>query len=385
MKRIVAVCLFLSGFAQAKSLETNFELRPTFDQEEETSLSRVEVDNILRDFSKIFEPEFKAKNQKLVLLNDWDDPMINALAYQNLPVASVDILGGMSRHPKMTFNALKGILCHEIGHHLGGTPYKEIPDAAWMSAEAQSDYYMTLNCLRKIYANEKFSLPHSLPQSLGQKCDEYFNSVQERNICKKSIQASYEMIQVFHHVFQEAGVVVPQPSLNSRDHLQVSLITRDGYPSLQCRLDTMIEGALCNKECQKYALEPNLVIVPLSGHRPSCWFNQQDFMARPRSFSCKTKHRKADCLIQGSGLMNQSGRETKLKGQCQSQGHLLISEVMDLGDQYYSYGMTDKKYEYEIYLQYDSKRKTILSGQLLLSNRANQPLNRNQTYEIECE
>lgn len=44
------------------------------------------------------------------------------------------------------------MLCHELGHHLGGAPFK--PDISWMSTEGQADYFSGSTCLKKIWRDE---------------------------------------------------------------------------------------------------------------------------------------------------------------------------------------------------------------------------------------
>ena len=41
------------------------------------------------------------------------------------------------------------IYCHELGHFIGGAPYKKNPGSRWASTEGQADYWATSVCLRK--------------------------------------------------------------------------------------------------------------------------------------------------------------------------------------------------------------------------------------------
>ena len=50
------------------------------------------------------------------------------------------------------------MICHEVGHHLGGAPFmpKYYEDYYLFrgSSEGQADYYATSNCLKKWFAEE---------------------------------------------------------------------------------------------------------------------------------------------------------------------------------------------------------------------------------------
>ena len=41
------------------------------------------------------------------------------------------------------------IYCHELGHFIGGAPFKKNPGSTWASTEGQADYWATSVCLRR--------------------------------------------------------------------------------------------------------------------------------------------------------------------------------------------------------------------------------------------
>ena len=109
--------------------------------------------------------------------------------------------------------------CHEIGHHLGGTPQMAIADQIF-STEGQADYYATGICLKKVW-----------PQATGTR------------LKKVSLVAAKTLASVM-------GEKAPSAKTPDRHVVKETLAE---HPNTQCRLDTMLAGI----ENQS---------------RPRCWF-----------------------------------------------------------------------------------------------------------------
>ena len=59
----------------------------------------------------------------------------------------VVIYGGLE-HPLLTLDGLTAVICHEVGHHLGGFAFKtSILGDNWAATEGQSDYFAAHRCL----------------------------------------------------------------------------------------------------------------------------------------------------------------------------------------------------------------------------------------------
>lgn len=337
-------------------------------EQENTEISKQDIDHIMSEFEMEFQKDFKQKNLRLKMLNDWDEPMINALAYQNLPVAHVDFLGGMARHKLMTKRVVKNILCHEMGHHLAGNPMKEIKDGEWMSAEGQADYYATYECLRRINKNSYANINTlDLPVTLKDKCIQRYSLKSDQAICMESIKAAFETLNVFYSITTEVLFTNEvKPDWLSRDFYQVEFTERDYYPSLQCRLDTMIEGALCDDQCKKNSLEPNLVIAPYSGYRPTCWFNHKEFQQKPITKNCKFDYKKFNCDIKITAFFNGSKRQSVLKADCgknvggfeYDKNEILSYDENNLSV-YGAYGISSQGYDFDLKIEYDKETQEI--------------------------
>ncbi len=88
-------------------------------------------------------------NCRLEITGDWADGTVNAYASRVGSVCKVEMFGGFARYGSMSTDALIGVICHEIGHHIGGDP-KYARD--WASCEGQSDYFAQ-TCMKKLLGN----------------------------------------------------------------------------------------------------------------------------------------------------------------------------------------------------------------------------------------
>lgn len=116
----------------------------------------------------------------------------------------------------LTADHLDLILCHELGHLLGAAPKKEnhLTDAGdWASAEGESDYYSG-SCLKKLWGG---------------------NENQSR--IDRTAEGFFRLLFSFYGKHGHES----EPSILRRDPRQV-LETNLSYPSLQCRLDSVVSG-----------------------------------------------------------------------------------------------------------------------------------------------
>ncbi|GEM_PF-3244925 len=155
--------------------------------------------------------------QDLVINLEPQNPRVNAEIKKNDSEIVVSVWGGMLGHPLMTPDAFTLLLCHEIGHLLGGPPLKS--RNGWSSTEGQADYYSGI-CARSFE----------------------FDSA-------RFMDAALNLTKIYAQVSNQV-----EPELDSCD---TSLATRTnyGHPKAQCRLDTLLAG---------WREQP----------RPSCWFVQ---------------------------------------------------------------------------------------------------------------
>ncbi len=205
----------------------------------------------------------------------WKSEEVNAIHFASRSRVLISIFGGIARHPLMSADGFKFVLCHELGHSFGGFPQKSKEDFA--SSEGQSDYYASLKCMRKVLAQEdnaKFLRAVQIPAVLKKACEQSHTSREDQLICMRSTLAGLNLGKILATL--KAGI--PTPDLSTPD-LSVVQTTNLSYPTVQCRLDTFFQGALCTKpvhESLYYADEMkgtcNVSEGFTKGVRPACWF-----------------------------------------------------------------------------------------------------------------
>lgn len=163
---------------------------------------------------------------QLELDANWSSPYFGAGVsfYENR--FRLMILGGTTRIEGMTPDSYAAIVCHELGHLIGGAPFQTIQHAEWSSSEGQSDFFAASVCLPRYF------------KKLG---------VNEIDIPKRVEAAGYEMIRAF--VTIEKGDVVRF----KKDESVVRETLINNYPTLQCRYENF----------RNYE------------NRPACWFKKE--------------------------------------------------------------------------------------------------------------
>lgn len=202
---------------------------------------------IIQRFMGFATADIYAQYRKPLLIpNEWESPFFAGYAKLDEKYAQISLWGGLVRAPGSTHGALVAILCHELGHLLGGEPRQRIAGADWASLEGQSDFFAAKTCMPRFFkAYPQFSL--NISEEVVKKCGDDL-------ICQKTLQAGLEMMNLLQrYSFKEYTPVDLQTLAPATEELITS------YPSEQCRLDTYVHGARCHdKDC-----------LP-----PPCWFAQ---------------------------------------------------------------------------------------------------------------
>lgn len=203
---------------------------------------------VLESVEKVYAPVVEELGANLILYQGYQFNTVNALAKRDGDDWIISFYGGLGKHNLMTEDGLRLTVCHELGHHLGGYPFKLYEDGSdrWASVEGQADYFATSECLRNVFTDDdkNYRAVTNLPQSVL----DQVNSVCDDVLCKRMAAASLSVISVFNSIrAEQVALSFSTPDLTIPDK-----IDRE-HPSLQCRLDTMLAGIKG---------EP----------RPRCWF-----------------------------------------------------------------------------------------------------------------
>lgn len=248
---------------------------------------------ILDQVEAIYAPVLEKMGAKLNMIRKWDDPTVNAYASRSGKTYNVAMFGGLARHKEVTPDGFALVVCHELGHHIGGAPRYS---GNWASAEGQSDYWATKNCAKKIFAkhnnvkivNKRIAKAKHLSQFYPKhlttrimdeyvtgKCEAAYKhlSADAVTLCIRSAMGGKSLAFLLADLRKS-----PKPKFDTPDEGVVRR-TNPRHPAAQCRLDTYFQGALCNvnPDVAEDPINPdvnscNRAASHETGIRPLCWF-----------------------------------------------------------------------------------------------------------------
>ncbi len=241
-----------------------------------SGIGYLQFKKVIDHIDKIYAPVFAKMTPRLMIKRNWSSDTVNAFATLSYDWRLIDIHGGLARHPLMTEDGFALVVCHEVGHHLGGFPAPVVLSHAALSGEGQADYFSTLKCLRRYFLkdnNQKITENLDVPEELRENCKENFKDKEDVAICIRSAFAGLDFAKVSATL---RGTEFP--SFQTREK-RVALVTDNDYPSPQCRLDTFVQGAICPAAMQddiSQTDETAGVCHSINNHtkgiRPLCWF-----------------------------------------------------------------------------------------------------------------
>jgi hypothetical protein len=178
----------------------------------------------IADFYQIPSIIISLFNAPIILDAQWESPYFGAgMSNQK----SMMILGGTTRVEGMTKDAYAAVICHELGHVLGGAPYQTIHGAEWVSAEGQADFFAASVCLPRYFKN------------LG---------MNAHDISARVEKAGYEMLSSLAPFGSGTRDEVDSLQRFYELHEKIENTLINNYPSLQCRYETF-RNSLKRSDC----------------------------------------------------------------------------------------------------------------------------------------
>jgi hypothetical protein len=248
-------------------------------------ITKEEFDKAINEVEEIYAPIISNLGAKLEIQRNWNDGTVNAYASQAGGVWKVAMFGGLARHSTITRDAMALVVCHEIGHHIGGAPKKGGSSggwwggasSSWASNEGQSDYFATLKCLRKAWNNdnnEEIVKSLGAPKLVTDMCKKTYKKNKIDNaVCVRTAMAGKSVGNLFASLGRS-----PEPKFETPDATVVKT-TDDSHPKAQCRLDTYYQGSLCDINMNEDVSQREEVkgtchnsLGHTVGTRPLCWF-----------------------------------------------------------------------------------------------------------------
>ena len=289
--RMVSAALLagLSSWAQASILPPN-DLYLEDNQEMIANMTEAEFKEIIEGVVKQYN-EPAAKYKATIRVNAlWTNSTVNASAQQMGNSWIINMYGGLARRPEVTPDGFALVVCHELGHHFAGFPFK---GSSWAANEGQSDYFATHTCARRIWGEQK-DVNAQFRAQIGEfeksKCDDAYTVQTDRDLCYRTAAAGFSLANLLSKLGNAA-----EPRFDTPDTKKVTKIS-DSHPAAQCRLDTYFQGALCGKpydsmlipgkkhargqgslqaeqESAKYTCTE--LDAKEFGLRPTCWFRSR--------------------------------------------------------------------------------------------------------------
>ncbi len=240
-------------------------------------LSQDQFNNIIDEIESLYAPIVSSEGGTLKVERNWDDGTVNAYAQRVGQTYRVAMFGGLARHETITEDGFRLVICHEIGHHIGGAPKKLFYGTkSWASNEGQSDYFATLKCLRRAWLNEDNSTVISsmeVPAAVTTSCRQAWANENDYAICVRGAMAGDSVSRLF------AALRNNEPAKFETPDSKVVEVTDDRHPATQCRLDTYFQGALCEISMNDNVSTDSEVtgtchasVGHSIGLRPLCWF-----------------------------------------------------------------------------------------------------------------
>lgn len=216
---------------------------------------------------------------ELVVKKDWEDGTVNAFAHQEDNKWFVTFLGGFARHKSITADAFTLVVCHELGHHMGGAPVKRsfLRFKQWATNEGQADYWGTLKCARRVWSREdniRVIRAMTVPDLVKNKCNNSFPNEEQSALCMRSAMAGKAISSLFNDVREKQTKL----SFYTPSTKKVRFTSKK-HPEPQCRLDTYFRAALCDVTVDQEVSYKNANEGVCSraydsemGSRPRCWY-----------------------------------------------------------------------------------------------------------------
>ncbi|MFK7873040.1 MAG: proprotein convertase P-domain-containing protein [Oligoflexales bacterium] len=270
---VMIIALFISidvyaGFFKNKPQSQSFSHTSSQRQKREDALNLV-IEKILTIFQPYVSQE---KNLKVRLY--WDDNDVNAAPWRTNREWGVSIYGGLLNHSLLTVDSLTVVMCHVLGHHFAGYPYKD--DKTWMSVEGRSDYFATQSCVKKVWEDDhkkNQTLWYDTSAEIQDFCTKNSTSNEKNTLCARGLTAVENLMKVmspsrdFH------------PDQQDSSHAPKTLTQ---HPAGQCRYTTFVQGLLCDK---------NIQLDKIPGSQEGKNRNSKEVEATASSVSCVSENK----------------------------------------------------------------------------------------------
>lgn len=137
LKTLGLVLLLLSSAAFAETSGNQFY------EVSSSAMTKTQFRSTVATARRLFSYLAENNGRRLEFFTDWDSDWAQAFA-RRWESDQILIHGGIARIPGGNVDSLALLICHELGHLYGGTPYSDSHNS--LSAEGQADWWATKEC-----------------------------------------------------------------------------------------------------------------------------------------------------------------------------------------------------------------------------------------------
>lgn len=250
----------------------------------DSNITQAEFNQIVSTISNYWAPFAEAHGAKLYFDAEWNAQEINAYSNEVMGYWLVTITGPLARHPKMTKDGILLVLCHEMGHHLGGFPMMAQSNPlmpVWAAAEGQADYFASQVCAHNMWESEpdvNAQFRDQVSPIAKEKCDAVWKTQTQQDLCYRTSVGVQAIMGTMADAMKK-----PMPQYDTPDTSVVTTTINQGYPGIQCRMDTSFAAMQCTAafdfktipNAQEAVLTSCMLASGYSvGNRPECWFKE---------------------------------------------------------------------------------------------------------------
>lgn len=278
MKKILLALIMLLSFTTGANIVPDNDMYiPINTKSTKSQITEKKFNAIMDRMEAIYAPIICERGKTLEVIRKWEDGTVNAYAQQTGDIWKVSMFGGLARHKAVTADGFALVVCHELGHHLGGAPKnKSWWGTSWASNEGQADWWGNAKCMRKYFeADDNIAIMANVvvPELAITTCKKSFAG-EQLAMCKRGAMAGMSLANLFKDLRR-----LPKDLRFNTPDTTVVTKTYNGHPAPQCRLDTYFAGAVCGVDAYTDVNDTDANIGTCNrtygdeiGLRPLCWY-----------------------------------------------------------------------------------------------------------------
>lgn len=229
--------------SKTHSCFSDINLKANENTKSSNSMTEARFNQIIDRVVYQYESVVTSHGAELKINRYWDDDYRNANADRTGNQWIINVFGGIAKQAGMTDDSFALLMCHELGHHLAGFPFRK--NEKWSAAEGQADYFATQVCAKQIWGTElrnNAAARTSVSDFVKEQCDKVYPSEKEQNLCYRTLAAAKSLGDLYYGGGRDPGDEIAYDTPSTE-------IVKETYPlhvSAQCRLDSFFQGALCD-------------------------------------------------------------------------------------------------------------------------------------------